>query len=85
MANRKTRKDRFQGKNVLTFKQKVQMGVARGQLIRQEINYNQVPQWMRDVWGLPSDEQLVSQIEETALGETDEHVHVHGENCTHHE
>lgn len=84
MSNRKTRARRHYSPP-MSFKQRTQMGVYRGQLIRQEINYNQVPQWCRDAWGLPSDEQLVSQVEETVLAEQpDTEEHVHGESCTHH-
>lgn len=78
MANRKTRKARHYAQNALTFKQKVHIGMARGQLVRGEMNYNEVPQWIRDVWGLPTDEQLVEQVESTVVEE-----HVHGEHCVH--
>lgn len=72
--------------------------MTHAKLIRGEINYNDVPQWMRDV--AKTDEQnqelvaaVQAEIDDAALAVAPETVvqsvtpaqHVHGENCTHHE
>lgn len=51
MAKRSVRKTRHRSDSTmnLSFKHKVQIGIVHAKLVRKEINYNQVPQWMREL------------------------------------
>ena len=63
----------------LTFKQRVAVGSTHAKLIRGEINYNDVPQWMRSA---PAEIPATNQEELEEFLTPD---HEHGEGCTHHE
>lgn len=95
MSNRSTRKARNKGKN-LTFKQCVHLGMTHKKLVLGEINYNDVPQWMRDVAGtdkrnaelnatvqLEVDEAAIAVAPEAVVQSVVPAQHVHGENCNH--
>lgn len=83
MAKRTLRKSRHTTtSNALSFKQRVQLGSTYAALVRGDINYNDVPQWMREV------NTPLKQIKELAalspISVVEEPVeHKHGENCTH--
>ncbi len=69
-AHRKIR-HRENSPTILTFKQRVHMGAVKGKLLRKEMTYDDVPQWMQDLAN-----QAIPTMEET-------HEHIHNENCTH--
>lgn len=80
---------------MFSFKQKSQLGSAHAQLIRGEINYNDIPQWVRDASReLAVQDGKFSPFDTAAvlndLTPEDEKMidalateHVHGENCNH--
>lgn len=87
MSNRTNRKFRHRSDKgpALTFKQHVQLGVAHARLVRGEINYNDIPQWMRDISKSAKQEaELTEAVQETIDETIEASEHVHGEGCTHH-
>ena len=82
MAKRSLRKSRHNNSGTnLSFKQRVQLGSTYAALVRGEINYNDVPQWMREVnTPLKQIKELTGAVDLTPIVET---PHEHGEHCNH--
>lgn len=86
MSNRSLRKIRHRSDKGLTlnFKQRVALGSAHAALVRGDINYNDLPQWMRDVSKTAEQEaELVEVVQEKIDEAIEAHNHEHGEHCNH--
>lgn len=86
MSNRTARKFRHRTDKspALTFKQHVQLGVTHARLVRGEITYNDVPQWMRDIAKSTKQEAELTEVVQEKIDEAIEaHNHEHGEHCNH--
>ena len=69
MAKRSIRSTRHRSdaKQTLKFKQLVALGSVHAQLVRGEINYNDVPQWMRDISKTAQQEAELNSVVQTEI------------------
>lgn len=71
MSNRSLRKSRHRSDKglTLTFAQRTALGSAHAALVRGDINYNDLPQWMRDVSKTAEQEAELNEVVQEKIDE----------------